>query len=699
MIGEQSSPVRTGTHAAFAAMGFFLACLTVFAYLLNTSGHPYLLGGDPADWCQVAGAIGIFCAAFLFMGEVLWGLLRVLIRRTWTGRSGAIAATFAGVWLVFTLLRFAPDHGLLPPDYALVPALAVTGLLMLMLGWLCGNAFSAVALVASFGTLSGIVVLALAARFFIFEAHRVYYSSMLAIAYAATVTAIGLLILAVTGNNQRRFLCTLGAIAPSVALPAAALLALLPALPPEVKPTQVVLVSSDALRADFCSVYGGQVPTPNMEAMAAEGTVFDRYYSLAPWTSPSFCGLFSSKYPMSMTPGNTNEQWADVLGRNPDVMDYWLDDDQTSYIERLDDHGFVTGAFLGNTILGAEQWLLRGFDYRELYSHRHSEVRGPFWRVPPLQAVAALAWPESVQEHPIDSTRILRQRAANFIRKHRRQNFFLWVHLMDPHAPYDPPERYRSRTGDFRLFYPSKGLYGSPTGDDLRAGNVTADQKNYIQSLYESEIRYVDETLGLLTGTARRWTKENASVIFLSDHGEEFWDHGQWSHGQSLYNELLRVPLIITGPNVVHQRVATPMSGLDILPTLAHLCGMSPRDEWKGRSFFRVLRGHETLQDDRPLYAQGTSIAPEPLRAIISENLKLVEGLTSANVELYHQTDDPHEQTNLAPSAPQQVDQLLEALSRWVESFPSLITDFAASGEEDPAHEEMMDRMRGLGYL
>jgi arylsulfatase len=452
----------------------------------------------------------------------------------------------------------------------------------------------------------------------------------------------------------------------------------------------ILLVTADSMRADYASLYGGQSPTPVLEALASSGAKFDHAISLAPWTVPSLSGLFSSKYPPSVTPGIRGEERDQQLTLYGQIPAYWLGALGQSLPRRLRDRGYDTAAFVANFAMRKQRWLIDDFDYHLVMQPLMKELRGPFAKSPFLSCLLQAILPSFYELHPFDHTRAVTALSRRFIRYHKGERFFLWAHFLDPHSPYDPPEAYRSMSGPFP-FYP----YQNRRHD--------WDKKDYIRSLYAGEISYVDDSIGEILDILRELDLDDRTyVVFTSDHGEELWDHSDFGHGHSVYDELLRVPLVIAGPGIPAQVVSRTVSTIDLLPTLADWTNLAADPEWRGSSWAAALAQGSFEPGETPVFAQATGVLPpppEPLQAVVLGNYKLVRGMESGKLSLYDRGADPSESINRADALPGITRKLKRALNRWSKSFPVSFDVFAAEGENLEPDPEMIENLKLLGYL
>ncbi|MFO7976867.1 MAG: sulfatase, partial [Candidatus Hydrogenedentota bacterium] len=466
----------------------------------------------------------------------------------------------------------------------------------------------------------------------------------------------------------------------------------------------IIVITADALRADMCSVYGGKVPTPALERMAGGGVLFRRAYAAAPWTVPSLCALFSSKYPPGLTPGADDEQRQREELSYHKLAPYFLDEDGKTFVERLQyEEHYKTGAFIGNLAIIYQHWLLNGFEEVRFLDTLSYAVRGRFELLPVLQTALAKVHPPLVRNRTMDSTDTLVQYAKDYIARHHNKNFFLWIHFMDPHTPFDPPKRYRSNVPEapeaWQEFPPH------PVEPHVEfAENMSETEMRIARELYKGEVRYIDWAVGkILRAVRRKGLNDGTYVCVSSDHGEELYDRGRYGHGYSMYDEITRVPLIVTGPDINKRTVDVPVSGIDLIPTFADLLEVSPRPEWRGRSLVPLLDGRNV--EIQPIFAQSTHhfrYRPEPLQMILAWPWKLIRGLETGHKKLYNLAENPDETRDAAESHPKETENLNSMLMEWSETFPISFEQYTATrnetlGEVPPDLKEIFENQGYLG--
>jgi arylsulfatase A-like enzyme len=404
----------------------------------------------------------------------------------------------------------------------------------------------------------------------------------------------------------------------------------------------VVVVLIDTLRADRLPFYGHDRDTaPFLSELAARGAVFENAFSASSWTAPAAASLFTGLYPPQHGVVTGLIATRRLQKKDPTVTVNRLPERLTTLGEVMKQAGYRTFGVSNNANIRGELGFAQGFD-RFRYFH-------------------------SAQAAAPDVTAAVKEWAPELRRDGR---YFLYLHYMDPHAPYDERAPW---------YVPGR------------------TRKERRLAAYDSEIRYVDEHLRELY-RALEWEKDTLLVV-LADHGEEFREHGRDWHGNTLYSEVLRIPLLVHLPSTVRaQRIADNVSIVDVLPTLRAFLGLPADSSHAGVSLLGRLRGEPLAR--RPLYAHlfrqaGLWGATDELRvrALILENWKYMDG--SGGEELYDMRADPEEAVNrVADAGPvaQAMRQRLDALERGMAGSP---TESVAV----PLDKETQEALRTLGYV
>jgi len=328
------------------------------------------------------------------------------------------------------------------------------------------------------------------------------------------------------------------------------------------RPPDIVLIVIDTLRADHLGSFGyGRPTSPVLDALARDGTVFSNATSTSSWTRPAMASLFTGRLPSEAG-----------VAASTDVVD----PDLPTVAERLRRVGYQTVGVTGNFVhVNDKSGLSAGFDTFDPVSVPSSEGADVFFEVwgTPVRAPTA----------PEMNERIFRALDAR-AEQAGRDPLFLYVHYMDPHSGYMAPESFRERFGP-RADGPEA------TSDyviEVAAGRVAAGaaERDRLVSLYDAEVAFADDAIGaLLAGLEARGIAKHGLVIVVSDHGEEFLDHGGWFHGFTLHREMLHVPLIIRdrrAPAVGRKR-AEPVDLIDLSTTLLAAAGVPDASVGPGR--------------------------------------------------------------------------------------------------------------------
>jgi arylsulfatase A-like enzyme len=288
-----------------------------------------------------------------------------------------------------------------------------------------------------------------------------------------------------------------------------------------------------------------------------------------------------------------------------------------------------------------------------------------------------------------------------FLRLHGDERFFLWLYYMEPHTIYDPDQPFRPLPADIT---PSRekflrALTFGPLGD---AGTETIRPVDLqaLLSLYDGEIAAVDALVGeVLTELENQGLADRTVVILLSDHGEEFLDHGDYTHGHTLYDELLRVPFIVSGPAVKApgRMVKTQVRLLDLVPTVCEIAGAPIPEEAGGRSLFPFLNGEE--MEELPAFSESLHTTIFQKKSIRHDGYKLIYDIESGDLELYDLRSDPREQVNLADQAPEVAAEMLAELQAWMVRSAQAAAELPRQRPVSQVmSDEMRQRLRDAGY-
>ena len=403
----------------------------------------------------------------------------------------------------------------------------------------------------------------------------------------------------------------------------------------EGRPPNVLLISVDTLRADHMGVYGyGKPTTPRIDAWARDAVVFEDAQASASWTLPGLASVMTSYF------SSTHRCWTFASSLHPSFP---------TLAEMLRDAGYDSMAVTSHVFLARAYGLQQGYvHFDDEFAH---PVEGP--------------------HHTITSP-IVSDRGIRFLENKAAcgdvDPWILWVHYFDPHSEYVVHE-----------------------GVSEPFGTATDAER------YDGEIAFTDLHIGrLLDRLEELALDDDTVVVFFSDHGEEFMDHGSMYHGHALYRELVRVPLIMKIPGVDGGRVDTRVRTVDVLPTVLDLVPpLEPPASIEGVSLLPMLQGGEA-----PVLASLSEIRlneASSLDCIVEGRWKLIVDLLSQEKQLYDVEADPLEQNDVADAHPDLVEELTEKLRDMIRHASDVGDTFPHSEELDLTPTQL-ENMQDLGY-
>lgn len=422
----------------------------------------------------------------------------------------------------------------------------------------------------------------------------------------------------------------------------------------------VVLITIDALRPDHLSAYGYNRPTsPFLDSLAAKGCVFSNCHSVACWTAPSIASIFTSVHPRSHGVLHGFAREKQIHGQELLAPAF------LTLAEALRARGYATYGIAGTGHVTAQSGLAQGFD----------KFNGLWF--PPCELLhnAALDLKADLE---------------------KQKPFFLWIHYFTPHAPYYARkpwiDRYARHPGLVPEFSrkPADWLH-----EQVPRMNASADIRETIVDLYDAEINFVD-------GFVERLFKEvlprgNTLVIISSDHGEMLFEHGSFGHAQSLFEEEIKVPLVIVPPaagTFKAKTVGAQVSSLDLYPTILDLLGIANPPGLQGQSLKPLLDGGEPVTN-RHFFAEfdrGTL----PLRSITLRGWKFISFPGGAiDGMLFDLNSDPGETNNLISLKPDVAGSLKRDLLQWMEANKPFEAP-RGSVQLTPEQEKIL---KSLGYI
>jgi arylsulfatase A-like enzyme len=290
----------------------------------------------------------------------------------------------------------------------------------------------------------------------------------------------------------------------------------------------------------------------------------------------------------------------------------------------------------------------------------------------------------------------LREMAVDWIDEHRDEPFFFWLHYFDPHLPYHPPAELRPQGNA-----PPRVGVRFDGRSAIRNGDLVLDDadKAWVRALYDAEVRDVDAQIGRLLDALREFgLYERTLIVFTSDHGEEFFEHGDFEHGHSVYDEVLRVPLILKPPGATTpRRIATSVSIVSAVPTLLDLLDFgAAAGPFSAPSLGPLVAGE---RNESTAHVSTGMIYYENKTALIVDDSKYVRA-ESGTEEFFDLEADPDERTSLAGSSPERVREARELLDRKIAEAAALRRELGlpANSRLEP-DREWVENLRALGYV
>ncbi|HEX6851236.1 MAG TPA: sulfatase [Candidatus Polarisedimenticolaceae bacterium] len=434
----------------------------------------------------------------------------------------------------------------------------------------------------------------------------------------------------------------------------------------------VLLVTLETTRADHVSAYGyARKTTPNFDAWASTGALFERHHTVSPRTNPSLASLLTSTYPHEHGTRNI-------------LMP--LEPESRTLAEILREAGYRTGAVQTHPRLVKRSGFEQGFD----------DYLDDFRAHPLAEQSLGEAWRWIVEASRED------------------RPWFLWVHVMDPHWTYDPPERWRSAFGPDdprpRQVYDDLSARRRTIGPLIFQNRMPPDEISAFVNLYDAELRYTDDSLGkLLAAMAEKGLDRKTLVVVTADHGESLGEQQYFfEHGDLGTQAEIAIPFAVALPGSIAPGTRVPFStrSLDVAPTVLDFAGLPADGRFRGVSVRPLLEGTERAdrpclgETDRSLHEEAAS--RRELEGIAGKRrwvrlgrFKLVHvprmGAPAERL-LFDVESDPGETTDLAASHPEVVFDLARRLDAWLSEDTQQDRDYHIS-------PELREALRSLGYI
>ncbi len=462
------------------------------------------------------------------------------------------------------------------------------------------------------------------------------------------------------------------------------------------RPPNFLIVLIDTLRADRLGAYGYKRNTsPVIDQLSAKGVRFDAAYSHAPWTRPSVASLMTSLYPKSH----------DIIG-DEDALPSGL----PTLAQVLKSRGYSTAAFSANPQVMPVYGFGRGFD---VFGNSHASMlrRTSIGRVEHLMmyGIKNFVLPslkiKKEGNSPGDEHDSLRNSQAGGLNKlafdwinsyQNEQPFMLYMQYLDPHSPYSPPVDYLNADAQEPVVLPIEFVQkNAPPWPFMDSKKATPEVLRGLNRLYDAEIAYVDHELGVLLDRLQaRGMMEDTIVVVTSDHGEEFYDHNQWLHGQSLFDELVRVPLVFSGSGIQAGVIKEPVGLVDVLPTVATLAGVETLNfPIHGQNLSKTLFHGEPAKPRLVYSERNGAWSINAIRRGHEKLIRITDPKGNSHWRKYNLDQDPMEKNNLFSADTDSEFQAL--LIQAVESADDLLRERAGRVEADADNAAAL---KALGY-
>ena len=398
----------------------------------------------------------------------------------------------------------------------------------------------------------------------------------------------------------------------------------------------VVILIVDTLRQDALGCYGREnARTPRIDALAAGGTRFDQAISSSGWTLPSVASLLTGTWPAMHKATGKSTLLTPITGDLPVAAEVFGQAGFTTI-------GLANAAFL-SPLLGLD----RGFD---VFDHRHAynrEIRRA--------------------DETFDT-------ALGEIAAHSGEKIFALVHVFDVHLDYDPPQGFIEPFVNGRSDPPPPlSMFQCIEMGRKGLGPLPAD-KRYMRGLYQGEVAFVDRAVGRFIDGLKelgRWS--DTTLLLISDHGEEFWDHGGFEHGHTLFDELIRVPLIMhlpggearPGQSIAQSIIDTQVRSVDVMPTLFDMYNIEAPGSFVGESLLPLIAGKS--RPAPPAFSQSTLYGADKLSWRVDPYQLIYDLAPDADpkYELYNFRTDPETIKDLALELPEVGENLHRDLARF----------------------------------
>jgi len=442
------------------------------------------------------------------------------------------------------------------------------------------------------------------------------------------------------------------------------------------------MIVSDALRSDVLGCYGGGLKTPNIDWLAKNGVLFEGAHSTAPFTVPSAVSLLTGNYPTS------------YIRKTIPVVKWDLPlvvENETLLAEIIKGIGYDVKMDVENRVAIGQQ-NMQGFETTKLFNELTEKEKIYVENIINIKSKE-------------DYCKKMYGFLSFLLTTTKDEKFFSLKWILDPHSPYNPPKKFRDEIKVNLSKLSRKENYYSNLLFTGEVKSLSQYEQRYLKMLYEKEVESVDERVGfILKALQHKDLLDSTFIIFTSDHGELFGEHGEWNHGNNFYEELLHIPLIITGPGISQgKRIKKVVSLLDVMETVKDLLRIQLPYNSQGHSLKHLLSGnpikHFLFSVKNNNFAYFDSAHESKYNdALLENNYKLLFLKDNTN-ELYNLDDDPKESNDISKEHPQLVSRMTKKILEIRKENKMRRESRMGTEEELRFDKDIEEKLKSLGYI
>jgi arylsulfatase A-like enzyme len=435
------------------------------------------------------------------------------------------------------------------------------------------------------------------------------------------------------------------------------------------------LISLESLRSDHLGCYGYSKNTsPNIDKLAQEGTLFLNTVSATSWTLPSITSLLTSVYQGVHQVSNDGKK---------------LDEMRTTLAEVMKDNGYATAAFVSGPYTSSAFGLNQGFDVYKNCSF----IKGNYKKKKHFPSKRDFS-----ESHKDVINRKTSLMASDWLNRHYKESFFLYLHYWDIHYDYIPPAPYNKIFDSHYKGNISAKKFQSNTAINK---NMNSRDLRHIIALYDGEIRWTDYNIGFLLDKLKDLKQlQNTLIVLTADHGEEFFEHGGKGHRRTLYDEVIKVPLIFKFPRRIPKgkRIKTQVRTIDIMPTILDIMNIPDHKETMGKSLWKLIHSKKKAEmNDRTALSE----LHNELKSLRTNGWKIIYNISSKKLHFIDLKRDPLEKSNNLYSDPRLTRKAKDKLLLIMRKNMKICTSLPKKNphETPKLDPEAISLLKTLGYI